>query len=57
MTRPTSFIMQAEPKHLDADDLKAGVEHCERMILRFQASLKKFQDEQKARGIKTKESS
>lgn len=53
MTRTIAFIMQAEPKHLDADDLKAGAEHCERMILRIQASLKKFQDEQKTRGIKS----
>lgn len=53
MTRPVSLIMQAEPKHLTADELRVGVETCERMILKFQAQLDLFQAEQKTRGIKT----
>ena len=48
-TRPISFIMRAEMKHLDAADLRAGAEHCEVMIQKFEAHKARFEAELKAR--------
>lgn len=50
---PISFIMRAEPKHLTAEELRAGVEHCEQMIARFEAHIATLRKEQSDRGIKT----
>jgi hypothetical protein len=51
--RPIAVIMQADTLHLNADELRAGVEHCERMIYAFEQRLYVLQAEQARRGIKS----
>ncbi len=51
MSKPLAFIMTSELRHLDAEDIQAGVEHIDQLLAKFQAKRRELKAEQKRRGV------